>query len=61
MHKKGEKMTKEIKFIHCKKQCSYHDHCMCVFECGTFMLDYGTCNKENDLGWSVQAENDFIG
>ena len=54
-------MTKKIKFTHCKKQCSYRDHCICVFECGVFMIGNGICNEETDIGWSVQAENDFIG
>ena len=48
---------------HCKKQCSYSsNHCRCPFECTLFMV-YDGCEEQqsDDLGWSVQAERDFIG
>ena len=53
----------EKESIHCNKQCSYNNHCMCAFECASFMLYDGCKNLSNDsdLDWSVQAERDFIG
>lgn len=61
-----ELLTNELTLLekhsrHCKKQCSYSNHCMCPFECTSFMLYDGCEEQQSDnLGWSIQAKRDEI-
>lgn len=47
----NEFVNNSQKFVHCKEDCPYNDHCLCVFECSTFMIGYDDCDYYKDIGY----------